>query len=170
MQFQVDTEQVKALDAGEEIVVLVEMEPQLDGDGWIYMGHRTKGHSWERFTYDGLQMEWRDCPVAVGETVAVTEVWAHYQPLQGLMRCDGAWVKEWTDGSAAYKADGFDTIEELKDHLLSMGDFFDVVVRDDTWQLPESMPDWAIRFRPIVRHVAHRESKGVHYWEVRLSK
>ena len=50
----------------------------------------------------------------------VEETWANYQTVDYIRRPDGRAFSEVSDGLAAYKADGFDSIQDLKDHIRLM--------------------------------------------------
>ncbi|WP_391529904.1 hypothetical protein [Photorhabdus akhurstii] len=88
------------------------------------------------------------CPLGkVGDRLWVRETWAHYQTINYRSCTDGRSFSEVSDGLAAYRADGFESISEMKDHirLMSECDFECVEVRDDKWIPSIHMPRWASR-------------------------
>lgn len=90
-----------------------------------------------------------------GTEVGLCEEWCHYQDITHVRRFDGAAYDEVGDGSAGYKADGFDTIDDFKRHTkLMMGiGTEEIIVRDDEWKPSSEMPDWAIRHHRVVESV-----------------
>jgi hypothetical protein len=125
MQIQVTPEQIEAMNRGEEIVVLVRMEPQpglpyyhgADGEGEHHFSDRTAEQIYAR---QAGKHTWRRCPVAVGDTV--TAMCDRLQTRGGCMPPHGGCLEIFCG------------------------------------------------FERTVRHIAHREKDGVHYWEVRLGR
>lgn len=80
----------------------------------------------------------------VGDRLWVRETWAHYQTVAHVQ---GRTSSEVSDGRAAYRADGFDTIAQVKEHVRSMvGVACEAVeVRGDAWRPSIHMPRWASR-------------------------
>jgi hypothetical protein len=94
---------------------------------------------------DGVQ--WIKPPYRPGEKCYVREAWCLYQTLNLRKMPDGRSFDEISDGLYGYKADGFDTIQDFKDHirLISDSSFLDIFVKDDRWQSPAVMPQIAAR-------------------------
>lgn len=80
---------------------------------------------------------------------------------------DGRSFDEISDGMYGYKEDGFDTIQDFKNHirLISDSSFLDIFIKDDRWQSPAIMPMKASR-----RHVriisCVPEQRGEWGWRV----
>ncbi|WP_387468273.1 hypothetical protein [Photorhabdus sp. RM323S] len=87
------------------------------------------------------------CPWKVGDRLWVRETWAHYQTINYRVCANGCSFGEVSDGLAAYRADGYESISDMKDHirLMSECDFECVEVRDDKWIPSIHMPRWASR-------------------------
>lgn len=85
--------------------------------------------------------------VQVGDIIWARETWCHYQPVLNHRRCDGAPITEISDGAAAYRADGFEDIEDCREHLkMEHGGACEAIEIDDNrWRSPLHMPRWASR-------------------------
>jgi hypothetical protein len=86
-----------------------------------------------------------------GDELWFRETWAHCQPILNIKKPDGRLITEISDGYAEYRADGHETIQDLKDHVrLTAGR--DIVVKKDRWIPAIHMFRWASRFDhvPIV--------------------
>lgn len=101
---------------------------------------------------DSETWEWRGepfrCPYGVpGDRLWVRETWAHYQTVNQVRRNDGRSFSEISDGLAAYRADGHDSISDLKEHIrvVSGCDLEAVEVNGDRWRPSIHMPRWACR-------------------------
>jgi hypothetical protein len=70
---------------------------------------------------DGHGREVR-CPYQPGMRLWVRETWAVYQTVNYIRQPDGRAFSEVSDGHFAYKADGFDTIDDLRTHVRLMSD------------------------------------------------
>ena len=117
-----------------------------------------KEFGWSIFTPDGCisgrginkglpcEMAFK-LPYRPGQVCYVPEVWCLYQTLNMRHIHDGRAFDEISDGMYGYKADGFDTIQDFKDHirLISDSSFLDIFVKDDKWQSPALMPSRAAR-------------------------
>jgi hypothetical protein len=107
----------------------------------------------------GVYDEWGEwgtkCPYQPGDTLWVRETWANYQTVNYIRRPDGRAFSEVSDGLAAYKADGFDSIQDLKDHIRLMSDssLEAVLVDGDRWKPSIHMPQWAARLFLTVKDV-----------------
>lgn len=90
----------------------------------------------------------RTCPYGEpGDRLWVRETWAHYQTINSIRRYDGASSSQVSDGLAGYKADGFDTIEEFREHVRAMSglDLEEVEINGSRWRPSIHMPRWASR-------------------------
>lgn len=88
------------------------------------------------------------CPYGkAGDKLWVRETWAHYQTINSIRRYDGASSSQVSDGRAGYKADGFDTIEEFREHIRAMSglDLEEVEINGNRWRPSIHMPRWASR-------------------------
>lgn len=88
------------------------------------------------------------CPYGQpGDLLWVRETWAHYQTVNYVRRVDGRAFSEVSDGLAAYRADGHDTIDDLRDHIRLMCgcDLEAIEVNGDRWRPSIHMPRWASR-------------------------
>lgn len=106
-------------------------------------------------------------PYSPGEVCWVRETWCLYQTLNMRRTSDGRSFDEISDGMYGYKEDGFDTIQDFKNHirLISDSSFLDIFIKDDRWQSPAIMPMKASR-----RHVriisCVPEQRGEWGWRV----
>jgi hypothetical protein len=113
------------------------------------------------------------CPFgAPGAELWVRETWVHYHTVNNIVRGDGRSSSEVSDGCAGYKADGFDTIESFRDHIRLMCglDLEAVLIKDDRWQSPITMPRWASRLTCETESVAHAKLDGVYRWVANLKR
>lgn len=76
------------------------------------------------------------CPYEIGTKLWVRETFALYQTVDHIRRSDGRAFSEVSDGQCAYKADGHDAIDDVKQHirLMSEASCEDVVVDGDKWK------------------------------------
>lgn len=80
------------------------------------------------------------CPFGVvGDRLWVREAWARCQSVSPLGHV--------SDGFASYRADGHDTIDDLRSHIISEsdGEVTVVEIEDDRWIPSIHMPRWASR-------------------------
>lgn len=96
------------------------------------------------------------CPYGkLGDQLWVRETWANYQTIDHVRRTNGRAFSEISDGCAAYRADGHDTIQDLKDHirLTSSAAFEAIEVRGDKWIPSIHMPRWASRIDLLIKDI-----------------
>jgi hypothetical protein len=98
-----------------------------------------------------------------GDRLWVRETWAHYQTVNGIRRPDGRAFSEVSDGLAGYRADGFDTIADFKDHirLMSGCDLEAIEVNGDCWRPSIHMPRWASRLTLVVQDVRFQNLQDI---------
>lgn len=107
----------------------------------------------ERFTealHSAINQGFTTTPYGqIGDELWVRETHAIYQTVNHVVRHGGRSFSEVSDGQCAYKADGFETIDELKDHIRLMSDssFENVEVKYDKWLPSIHMPRWASRIQ-----------------------
>ena len=108
---------------------------------YLRVSHTIKENPME----DGVQ--WIRLPYLVGEKCYVRETWCLYHTINMRRLSGGRYSEEISDGLYGYKADGFDSIQDFKEHieLISDSSFIDIVVKDDRWQSPVVMPVKAAR-------------------------
>ncbi len=104
------------------------------------------------------------CPYGQpGDRLWVRETWANYQTVNHVALPDGRAFSEVSDGQAAYRADGHDTIQDLKDHIRLMSglDLEAVEVRGDRWIPSIHMPRWACRLVLEITAVRVERLQGI---------
>lgn len=117
--------------------------------------HRGR-YKFTQFTDDeGIESYWHidpfwttRCPYGQpGDRLWVKETHARYHTVNHIVHSGGRAFSEVSDGLVAYKADGFDTIDDLKQHirLMSGSDMEAVEVENDRWRPSIFMPRWASR-------------------------
>lgn len=88
------------------------------------------------------------CPYGkVGDILYVRETGVRYHTINHIRKPSGASFSEVSDGLYAYKADGFETLEELRTHIRLMSDasFEGVEFDGNRWHPSIHMPKWAAR-------------------------
>jgi hypothetical protein len=130
--------------------VLNGIKPHYDGkcygpDDWEYQGQDVlEDHCFEnKITGDIITIA---SPFGgAGDELWFRETWAHCQPILDIKKPDGRLITEISDGYAEYRADGHDTIQDLKDHVrLTAG--HEIVVKGNRWIAAIHMFRWASRF------------------------
>ena len=123
----------------------------LRGFGKISDLTRTEHGSWEFRDEHGILLTSHEKALRalrlryqVGDVMWCRETWAHCQPVLNIRKQDGRAITEISDGYAEYKADGFDTIQDLKDHR-RLVDGHEIMVDGDKWRPNIHMPRWAAR-------------------------
>lgn len=103
------------------------------------------------------------CPYGVpGDRLWVRETHAICQAVGHVRRQRGSASYEFSDGFAEYKADGHETIDDLKSHIKLMGESVDeVFVKDDRWRPSIHMPRWASRITLEVTDVRVERVKEI---------
>ncbi len=86
-------------------------------------------------------------PYQVGDILYVRETFTKYQTVNYVQLHDGRSFSEVSDGRYAYKADGFESIEDLKAHIRLMSDcsLEAIEVWEDKWHPSIHMPKEAAR-------------------------
>ena len=153
-------------------IILRPWEMQALLDGRLKQVRRPVKEQWGNWTFATILLDGRavfdesngyavhhvNIPYAVGDIVAVKETYAIYQTIAR---------DHLNDGEIAYKADGFDTIRDLINHIkfISKGECNNVYVNDNRWRSPVTMPQWAVRYRLIVTGVrCERDESGIWQW------
>lgn len=88
------------------------------------------------------------CPYGKpGDRLWVREAHVIFQQINYFRRPDGAAYEEVSDGMSGYKADGFDSVYDFREHLASMANVALEAVRveRDGWRPSIHMPRWASR-------------------------
>jgi len=122
----------------------------------------------DREGIDARSPTWR-CPYgSPGDLLWVRETWAHYHDITRIVRPDGASYAEVSDGLAGYRADGFDSIEDFKEHIKwEIGRACEgVETKSDRWQSPIHMPRWASRITLKVMDVRVKRVQEIDTWGI----
>ncbi len=88
------------------------------------------------------------CPFGVpGDVLYVRECFARYQTVNHILHSGGRASSEVSDGLVAYRADGHETIDDLRNHvrLMSGCDLEAIEIENDRWRPSIHMPRWASR-------------------------
>ena len=124
-----------------------EQAVQLNDGSWSFWGPHGVDKEWVRNKAYPNGGGFK-CPYGVvGDRLWVRETFAKYQTINHTRRMDGRSFAEISDGFAAYRADGHETIVDLKDHirLMSGADLEAIEVENDKWKPSIFMPRWASR-------------------------
>lgn len=98
-----------------------------------------------------------------GDRLWVRETWAHYQTVNHIRRQHGGAFSEISDGLAAYRADGYDSVEDLRQHihLMSGADLEAVEINGDRWRPSIHMPRWASRLTLTITEVRVQKLQNI---------
>jgi len=153
-----NSEMVNAILEGRKTQTRRVIKPQLQRVGWNE-GVFFKGN------YYGLP---KTIPFSVGDRLWVRETFALYQTVDYIVKPDGRSFNEISDGFAAYRADGHDSISDLKEHIKLMSDssFEAVEVDGDKWKPSIHMPRWASRITLEVTDVRIERLLSIKYDEI----
>ncbi|MCC8384609.1 hypothetical protein GPY51_10935 [Photorhabdus laumondii subsp. laumondii] len=154
-------EMVRAILSGQKTQTRRPVKPQPNNlqefRGWVRSGALSKdsvvfaeGESSPLKNILSILCNWK-----VGDRLWVRETWAHYQTINHRVCRDGRSFSEVSDGLAAYRADGHESIRDMKDHirLMSESDFEGVEVRDDKWIPSIHMPRWVSRITLEITYI-----------------
>jgi hypothetical protein len=111
------------------------------------------------------------CPYGSrGDLLYVRETWALCQTVDHIRRQDGRTFSEISDGFPSYKADGFDSIKDLKEHLLLTGEasMEEVLVDGDKWKPSIHMPKKIARIWLEVKDVRVERLRDIKPEEIKL--
>ncbi len=148
-----NTDMVRAILEGRKTVTRRVVKPQPEG------AHSILDCDEEKRTFDllcgnggvgGVFVDWAETvkvPFWPHDILYVRETFTKYQTVNYVKCHDGRAFSEVSDGQFAYKADGYESIEDLKDdiRLLSDCSFEAVEVYDDKWHPSIHMPRDAAR-------------------------
>jgi len=114
-----------------------------DPDRWELMRVDQRGNA--KFTETGNTLNERHIKSpygGAGDIIWVRETFLTYQTVDHIRRLNGAAFSEISDGNYAYVADGFDTVQEFKDHtrLMIGSENEAVLVKDNKWTPNIHMP------------------------------
>lgn len=104
--------------------------------------------SFSKGRHHGNMVKPKYCPYGLpGDRLWVRETYAIHQTVDHIRRPDGRAFSEVSDGCAAYRADGHDTVEDLRSHIKVMGDMSleAIEIQGDRWRPSIHMPRWASR-------------------------
>ena len=157
-----NTDMVRALLDGRKTVTRRVVKPQpsavyFDGkvynDDGLYVIARSPNGRLEQI---GL-------PYRPGDTLYVRETFTKYQTVNYIKCHDGRAFSEVSDGQFAYKADGYESIDDLKDdiRLLSDCSFEAVEMWGDKWRPSIHMPREAARIFLRVTDVRVERLQGI---------
>jgi len=144
-----NTEMVRAVLDGTKAMTRRPIEPQpLEDVNRVIMEtglEKTVRAKFMAHTYD--LSRYQSPPHNVGDILYVRETFTVYQTVNYVRAYDGRSFSESSDGQYAYKADGYDGIEDLCDHIRLMSDcsLEKVFIKDDRWFPSIHMPKEAAR-------------------------
>ncbi len=75
-----------------------------------------------------------------GDRLWVRETWTEYHTVNYIKRADGRSFSEVSDGCIAYKADGYESINDLKEHIQLMSECDLEAVETNRWRPSIHMP------------------------------
>ena len=96
------------------------------------------------------------CPFKVGDEIHWQEGWVRYQTVINVVKQSGASFAEVQDGQVAYKADGYDAVLDLKEHIRLMSSdnpLEGLCVEHEEFQPASEMPHEFIRIKHRVTAV-----------------
>lgn len=123
--------------------------------------------------YDPLKNGWYDtngrcyeCPFGTpGEISWVQETFAIYQTIDYVRKLDGRAFSEVSDGAVLYRADGYESVKDAKEHVKLMSGLGceAVEVEDDKWKAPIHMPRWASRINLLIKDIQIERVQDISY-------
>lgn len=146
-----NTEMVRAILEGRKTVTRRIVKPRYrDGEaGFRLVKNKTDGTRYVEYTdKDGVGAgKILKPPYQLGDTLYVRETFTIYQTVNYVHLYDGRAFSEVQDGRYAYKADGYENIEDLRDDIRLMSDcsLEAVEIWDNRWHPSVHMPKEAAR-------------------------
>ena len=141
------------------LIVKIEQPPE----GYEYCGiyHHSKGNGIVRYVSDVGKLSQSWIPLPLGAKVGVRERGVRYQLILNTTKPDGRSFDEIHDGEYAYESDGFDSVQDFKEHIkaLHYDGFVGIETEHEEFQPPECMPIWAIRKWLTVSSVSVKQVK-----------
>ena len=162
-------DQVLPLLNGEQTMYIKLMKPQPDDDGLhnhteFPMSLQSDMQGWWGTVDDTGEHKQFKCPFGkAGDVIGMRETWTVCQTINHIRHSGGRTFSEISDGLYYYKADGCETIQELKAHIRLMSDssFEGVEAKDNKWHSPVTMPREAIRGWFLVEDVFCKQVQSI---------